>query len=74
MDYKISSRDYLKRAKKRLDEGSLESLFYASFELRCGVEARMQEYLAAQKDVSKKKKHGWKIPKSAKSLENIDIA
>ncbi len=69
MDYKVSSRDYLARARKMLDKGSLESLFYASFELRCGVEARMQEYLEAQKNVSKKKKSGWKIAKLAKSLE-----
>ena len=34
MQYGTHSRDYLARARQRLDEGSLESLFYAAFELR----------------------------------------
>ena len=43
--YKITSRDYLSRARICLDEGSNRFLFYAAFELRCGIEARMREYL-----------------------------
>jgi len=69
MDYKISSRDYLERARLRLDDGGFDSLFYAALELRCGIEARMQEYLEAQKSVSKKLKKGWQITKLRKGLE-----
>lgn len=68
--YGISSRDYLRRAKDLLQAGSKENLFYAAFELRCGIEARLQEYLEVQKGVSKKKKRGWKIANLAKHLEN----
>jgi hypothetical protein len=52
MGYGIHSRSYLKRARQRLDEGYPESLFYAAFELRCGVESRMKEYLDAQDHIS----------------------
>ena len=69
MDYEISSRDYLQRARLRLDEGTLDSLFYAALELRSGIEARMSTYLEGQKFVSKKLKKGWQIAKLAKGLE-----
>jgi len=70
-EYGIHSRYYLERARKRLNEGSLESLLYAAFELRCGIEARLHQYLEAQERISNKKKHGWKIPKLAEELERI---
>lgn len=70
MDYGISSRDYLARAKKCLNKGDHASLFYAAFEIRCGIEARMQEYLEAQKHISKKQRQGWQIAKLAKNIEN----
>lgn len=69
MDYKISSRDYLKRARQCLGEASLCFLFYAAFELRCGIEARMQEYLEAQKHLPKGQKSEWKIAKLGKNIE-----
>ncbi len=71
MYYGVSSRDYLSRAKQRLCESKLESLFYAAFELRCGIESRMKEYLDAQEFVSEKKKKGWKIAKLGKNIEKI---
>lgn len=69
--YGIHSRDYLKRARRRLDENTSESLFYAAFELRCGIEARLREYLDVQEAVSEKKKSGWKIAQLAKDLERV---
>ena len=69
MDYRIHSRDYLHRARQRLDEGTAESLFYAAFELRCGIEARMQQYLEAQSHISNKMKKGWQIAQLAKNIE-----
>ena len=71
MSYGISSRDYLGRARQRLADGCNESLFYAAFEIRCGVEARMLEYLEVQKHVSKKKRQGWQVAKLARNIENV---
>ena len=59
--YEVGSSDYLHRARERLDDKTSESLFYAAFELRCGIEARMQQYLEVQEALSKKKKTGWRI-------------
>ncbi len=67
--YRISSRAYLERARARLADGQAEALFYAAFELRCGVEARMQEYLDARSDITRKVKHGYQIAKLAKGLD-----
>lgn len=61
----------MRRARKQLNEGTSQSLFYAAFELRCGIEARMQQYLGAQEQISKKKKKGWEIAKLAKNLEKV---
>jgi hypothetical protein len=69
MDYKITSRDYLRRAKECLNREDERYLFYAAFEIRCGVEARMNEYLEAQEHVSKKKKQGWHVATLARNIE-----
>lgn len=71
MTYDVSSRDYLKRAKWCLRQTDNKYLFYAAFEIRCGVEARMQEYLGAQKHISKRKKQGWKIATLGKNIESV---
>lgn len=70
MDYGISSRDYLARAKECLAKNEHQALFYAAFEIRCGVEARMQEYLEVQKHISKKKRKGWKVDDLARNIED----
>ena len=62
MGYGVHSESYLERARKRLDEGTLEGLFYAALELRCGVEARLHQYLEAYKRIALKKKRKWRIP------------
>jgi len=71
INYEIDSRSYLKRAEERIEDGSLHGLFYAAFELRCGIESRMQQYLDVQEHISKQKKKGWKIAKLAKNIENV---
>ena len=71
MSYGVSSRSYFRRAEKLLGDSTPESLFYAAFELRCGIEARMQQYLEAQKQISAKKRNGWQIAKLAKNIERI---
>ncbi len=52
-----------------MSEGTHESLFYVSFELRCGIEARMSEYLEAWEHISKKKKKGWRIAEMGRNVE-----
>jgi hypothetical protein len=44
-------------------------LFYAAFELRCGIERRVHDYVDALKHISERKKRGWKIIGKAKELE-----
>ncbi|MES9906529.1 MAG: hypothetical protein ABW168_28090 [Sedimenticola sp.] len=67
--YEISSRNYLGRARECLAEGSSQSLFYAAFELRCGIESRMSEYLEVWEHISKKKKKGWRIAEMGRNVE-----
>lgn len=68
--YSISSRDYLKRAEGRIRDGSQEALFYAAFELRCGIESRMQEYLNVWEHIAQSKKKGWRIAELSKNIES----
>jgi hypothetical protein len=67
--YGGSAEDYLRLADRLLSSGKVEELFYAAFELRAGIESRMQGYLEAQKHISKKKKKGWQIAKLGRSIE-----
>ena len=69
MSYGVHSRDYLRRARFRLDQTTHEALFYAAFELRCGVEARMQQYLETQLKIDKKLRIGWRIADLSKQLQ-----
>jgi hypothetical protein len=69
MSYGMSARDYVKRAESCLHHKDRRYLFYAAFELRCAVEARMQEYLEGWDHVSKKQKQGWKIKKLGSATE-----
>ena len=69
MEYTISSRDYLLRARNRLREHTAQALFYAALELRCGIESRMSQYLDVWEHVSKRKKEGWRIADLARGVE-----
>ena len=68
-EYAVDLYHHLRRARKLLDSGENESLFYTAFELRCGVESRIQEYLEAREDISKKKKRGWKVAAAGRELD-----
>lgn len=72
--YHIHSRAYLGRAFSRLSEQTTEGLFYAAFELRCGIEARIDEYATANKYVSQKKAKGWRVAPKFKELERVRTA
>lgn len=69
MEYRISAREYLARARKCLDEESVDALFYAAFELRCGIEARMRQYREVWDHISKRKKKGWRIAELGRNVE-----
>ncbi|NYI02785.1 hypothetical protein [Cupriavidus plantarum] len=69
MKYGVSSRDSLARAVACLEAEGRQHLFYAALELRCGIEARMQEYLSAWEHISAKKKKGWQIQVLGKNIE-----
>jgi hypothetical protein len=49
--------------------GIRKGTFYAAFELRCGIEARMRQYLRAREDVSDKKAKGWQLNRLARDIE-----
>lgn len=68
-EYAVDIYHHLRRARALLDSGENESLFYAAFELRCGVESRIQDYLEARTDISKKKKKGWKVAAAGRELD-----
>ncbi len=68
--YGVSSRDYLQRAKRNLRAADDPSgLFYAAFELRSGVEARLQEHLEPHSHVPDRRKKDWRVPRLGKTAE-----
>lgn len=44
-------------------------MFYAAFELRCGIEARMEEYLQVWEHIAEKEKTGWSIVNLGRNIE-----
>ena len=66
--YNVDSRSYLKRARIQLDSRSYEGLFYAAFELRCGIEERMQEYLEGHNHIPKSIKKEWRLGNLDKAI------
>lgn len=71
MPYHVSARAYLERARTQLDAATREGLFYAAFELRAGIQARMQQYLQAQESIAQRKKNDWKLGKLERTLEDV---
>jgi hypothetical protein len=69
-EYGIDSRAYLERASNLLLSNEPANFFYAAFELRCGIEARLREYLWVWNHIDESKKNGWQIAKLGKSIEN----
>lgn len=66
--FDFTARDYLRRARVCLAEGTEAALLYAALELRCGIEARLKEYLEAQTQIDRKLREGWRIAGMVKSL------
>jgi len=71
MSYSTKSTAYLARAREMLDVKDNKTLFYAAFELRCGIEARLKEYFDAQAETTKRRRSGWQIDKLVKQVESV---
>ena len=69
--YSTKSIGYLARAREMLDVRDNQSLFYAAFELRCGIEARLKEYFDAQAKTTNKRRAGWQIDKLVRQVEAV---
>lgn len=65
--YFTSAQSYLRRARERILEGKMESLFYAAFELRACIEARVVEYAEALPNI-KGKITSWQLAKARLAL------
>src|SRR3990172_5764293 len=66
--YGTSGRSYLLRAQRELATGEPDRLFYAAFELRAGIEARLQEYLECQEHVPDGRKRDWQTARLGASV------
>ena len=70
-NYYIGAINYLDRAKAVFDVRRHQTWFYAAFEIRCGIEARLRNYLKYQEHVSENKKKGWRPAVLAKDIEKV---
>ncbi len=68
--YWTMTSSFVARAEKLISSGEKAHLIYAALEVRMGIEARLQSYVHAHKDISLKIKNGWEISKLSKTLEN----
>jgi hypothetical protein len=71
MIYGTTSRDYLARARALRAIGTPDALFYAAFEIRCGVEARLHEYMAGAAKVATVKRGLWQIRNLMREVEGV---
>lgn len=71
VSYGITARDYLARAKALRASGNPEALLYAALEIRCGIEARLNEYLAGAAKIATVKRGLWQIRHLSREVESI---
>ena len=74
MDYSVSAKGYLERAKSVLLDGTPEGLFYAAFELRCCVETRQAEYAEALSAYKGTKIKPWNLGDTGKKIRKASYA
>jgi hypothetical protein len=74
MDYSVSAKGYLARARDALVGGSPEGLFYAAFELRCCIETRQAEYAEALSAYKGTKIRPWNIGDTGKRIRKASYA
>jgi len=71
MSYSVASSNYLERMKSQLSMGTQASLIYAALELRCGVEARLREYIETIDHIPNVQKKDWAVVKLGRSIESV---
>ena len=69
MKYGVRSKDYLSRAQRERGSNDISRLFYSTYELRAGVEARLHEYRDSLR--KKKRDNTWQVRVLKKQIENI---
>lgn len=67
--YPTAAQSYLRRARERILEGNAESLFYAAFELRACIEARVVEYAETLPNIKGKRVTSWQLAKARLALQ-----
>lgn len=67
--YPTAAQSYLRRARDRILEGTTASLFYAAFELRACIEARVVEYAETLPHIKGKKITSWQLAKAKLALQ-----
>lgn len=63
------SSDFLERAEGIRIRKDASSLMYAALELRCGIEARLQEFASNAPGVTKKQARDWEIKKLGRTVD-----
>jgi hypothetical protein len=69
MSSPVSTASYLARAQALRKADDKASLFYAALELRCGIEARLQEHATVAAGVSKREAEHWEIKSLGRTIE-----
>jgi hypothetical protein len=69
--YSTGSRDYLTRAQALRACGKPEALLYAALEIRCGIEARLHEYLAGAAKIATVRKGLRQIRHLSRTVESV---
>lgn len=69
MESPVSAISYLARAKALCNSQDKAALIYAALELRCGVEARLEEHASVAIGVSNNQATQWEIRKLSKTIE-----
>lgn len=72
-DYRVNDRAYLARCREQLLTGTKQGIFYAAFELKCAVEARLAEYLEHLDSRGGKRVHPFKIGENARTIQRLKI-
>ncbi len=70
-EYKITPQAYLALCRGQMLEGTKQGLFYAAFELRCCVEARLAEYFEHYKLLAKGKFEPYLVSKNQKTVNRM---
>ena len=69
MSTSVAAASYLARAEALRKAADSASLIYSALELRCGIEARLQEHAAVAKGISKQQAGHWEIKKLGRTID-----